>query len=794
MEISADRPISSIDDDTLGRANFAKEIAKGIVNLPAKDGFVIGLSGQWGSGKTSTLSMINEWIQHHEIERLNEQEEYLDIDQKVWESGDLKALARTYRQRFRYLDKNYEDDTLSPRKTARWHLLKQIKLGNDFEKSEYLAEEILRYFFLKHHVADQPSTIVFRFSPWLIPNRASLASAFIADLYLVIQRYLGPEVSEQARAYAVQLFSLIGTGADLLGDSKLKNFSDTLGGFTKERTKTLDELKLNLEVQLRKLGNRKLLIVIDDLDRMTPKEATQMIGLVKNLGDLPNIIYLISYDINIVGKHLETQLKLTPSEGQKYLHKIVQLQFELDQPQKHELFDLFTSTLMKQSKSFEQTPEKQFFDIIFSSLEDVWKASAAHFLETPRDITRLVNKFVFVWSALYEQTDPVDLLVLCIADVFDSELYRWIMNNQGRLNHGSFNIFEIDFGEIDIAEEDKNLSSLERIIRRSDPSIDIDLKRKKTLKFLFPNNLGERLTYLQVPEKNHHAIENRDSTSNYFRLAMPKANWPRTLLAKFEASKDYGASFRELLIYIDNAPDLAKSELRIRIIPEVEKWLKNQDNDFNAIIKAVLENAPVFIKAKDERGWTDNLERLQKIIVESVGNRIPKQDRKDFLDTLFDEKYDFTLPSMLVRRLCGTKSSLKDGSESIPFYLDPEPYLDKLVDRAEKLLAEKQLFVQAEPSSIIQIWWWSTESGFDERLFDQYLINFEYAGVFFDIDLNRSSSGDYINHKNPKIDHTKIKSLADRILSSTEAERLLKLQAQDYVEKYMRGFEKINLQ
>ena len=501
MEISADRPISSIDDDILGRTEFAKEIANGIVNVPAKDGFVIGLSGQWGSGKTSTLSMIIEWIQHHEIENLNKQEKFLDDELEIWTKRDLESLAKLYRQRFQYLDKHYDDETLSPSMTARWHLLKQIRLKTSFEKLAYRDEEILRYFFLKHDVRNEPETIIFRFSPWLIPDKASLASAFIADLYLVIQRRLGFEISEQAKAYAEQMFTLIGSGAELLGQSKIKNITDTIAGLSKGRTKTLDELKSNLEIQLRKLGNRRLLIVIDDLDRMTPKEATQMIGLVKNLGDLPNIIYLISYDISVVGKHLETELKLDSGEGQRYLQKIVQLQFGLDQPQKHELFDLFSSALFNQSKSFEKSPKKEFFNLVSENLQQIWKKSASYYLETPRDITRLVNKFVFLWSALYDQTDPVDLLVLCVTDVFDSELYRWIMNNQNRLNYGTINFLEIDLSDVDIAGEDEDLSSLEKIIKRSDPSISLNLKRKNTLMFLFPNNLVDRMAVYNV-QKN----------------------------------------------------------------------------------------------------------------------------------------------------------------------------------------------------------------------------------------------------------------------------------------------------
>ena len=48
-----DRPIVRPGEDALGRSGFALELARSIDNLSVSaDGFVMGLVGEWGSGKT----------------------------------------------------------------------------------------------------------------------------------------------------------------------------------------------------------------------------------------------------------------------------------------------------------------------------------------------------------------------------------------------------------------------------------------------------------------------------------------------------------------------------------------------------------------------------------------------------------------------------------------------------------------------------------------------------------------------------------------------------------------------
>lgn len=55
--ISPDAPIGSVEDDRLGRAPFAKALAKAILNAPCTESFVVAIHGKWGSGKSSVLNL-----------------------------------------------------------------------------------------------------------------------------------------------------------------------------------------------------------------------------------------------------------------------------------------------------------------------------------------------------------------------------------------------------------------------------------------------------------------------------------------------------------------------------------------------------------------------------------------------------------------------------------------------------------------------------------------------------------------------------------------------------------------
>lgn len=61
-ERAGDWPIESVGEDRLGRDGFAEGLANEILAAPNKGGFVIGLTGSWGTGKTSLLNMVIEAI------------------------------------------------------------------------------------------------------------------------------------------------------------------------------------------------------------------------------------------------------------------------------------------------------------------------------------------------------------------------------------------------------------------------------------------------------------------------------------------------------------------------------------------------------------------------------------------------------------------------------------------------------------------------------------------------------------------------------------------------------------
>lgn len=63
--LSADLPITSRDEDKLNRKGFAESLAHVIRTWRDKPSLVIGLFGDWGSGKSSLKNLVLEAVATH---------------------------------------------------------------------------------------------------------------------------------------------------------------------------------------------------------------------------------------------------------------------------------------------------------------------------------------------------------------------------------------------------------------------------------------------------------------------------------------------------------------------------------------------------------------------------------------------------------------------------------------------------------------------------------------------------------------------------------------------------------
>jgi hypothetical protein len=93
----SDRPISSPRQDVLGRAGFALELATAIDKLPlTRDGFVMALLGEWGSGKSSVIELIVRYLRHIEMARASNSPILGDLEPDPKNLDDLEKMSEVY--------------------------------------------------------------------------------------------------------------------------------------------------------------------------------------------------------------------------------------------------------------------------------------------------------------------------------------------------------------------------------------------------------------------------------------------------------------------------------------------------------------------------------------------------------------------------------------------------------------------------------------------------------------------------------------------------------------------------
>tara|TARA_B100000678_G_scaffold285215_1_gene287992 strand:+ start:514 stop:2706 length:2193 start_codon:yes stop_codon:yes gene_type:complete len=283
--------------------------------------------------------------------------------------------------------------------------------------------------------ASRPSVINFR--PWLVGNRDALLSNLFAALSKEINRVAyetgdATGVSKEkakAAGEALRKFAgglgTAGSAVEIAGDAIAFAPAKWIGkgmqaasswGKRKPSEPPLEVLKDRLIQSLSDLGHR-FVITIDDVDRLEPAEVIEVLRLARSVADLPNVIYLLCYDSDILAHSIEQAARV--ENGRAYLEKIVQLTVMVPKPEPFRLRQWFSDEL-RQFTSTRADDELQ-------RLRTVVDFEGGRQLKTPRSVIRTLDSLRFFWPAVRDAGgDLADLVWLQLIKDGNPTLYRWI--------------------------------------------------------------------------------------------------------------------------------------------------------------------------------------------------------------------------------------------------------------------------------------------------------------------------------------------------------------------------------
>ena len=183
-----------------------------------------------------------------------------------------------------------------------------------------------------------------------------------------------------------------------------------------------------LDTSFRKLANtlekqrRRFLIIVDDIDRLSPEEALAVFRVIKSVGCLPNVIYLLAFDRALAEKVVAERY---PSEGPHFLEKIVQAGFELPAPLRT---DLNSAILAAIQETCEPTTEDH-----HTRLLNIFYDVVVPYLTTPRHVVRFQNAISVTWPAVANQVNVADFVALETLRLYEPTLFSSIRSSKDRL-------------------------------------------------------------------------------------------------------------------------------------------------------------------------------------------------------------------------------------------------------------------------------------------------------------------------------------------------------------------------
>lgn len=467
-------------EDKLGRSDYAKKIAKNLLQGSFKTSFAVGITGEWGAGKTSFISLMKDY--------LKEKEEILIVEFNPWNSQTSNQIIEDF---FGVFQKK-----LSP-------------------YSSTISSEIMNY--AKNLIDSNKGHW------WILPKQ--------------IINYFDKPISIQDR------FSHI--------NKKLK------------------------------IIDKKIFVIIDDLDRLDKEEVIEVIRLIRNTANFYNTCFIVGYDKGYVNVAIAG---ISDYRSEYFLEKIFQLEIVLphveDDFYVKELINKIESRIGKQeAKELKLLIENRTteisiynFYIIISSLIDSY-----------RDIDRFINILIINYKDVKNDVSFVHFILI------EALRYKYplVIDTMYRQSHQLFefdpdksSVYLKDFGgknkTLNITISEQDFEKIESNINKVEAS-------KINLNQLFNNHIKTITpSYDKFISKFNLEERDKDVIMMFFKLIFVYRqnrkgknllNYPNSYINYFSyrISKDAISTIEFKIVVEGNSVDKFKEK--------IDEWLKSGKNN-----------------------------------------------------------------------------------------------------------------------------------------------------------------------------------------------------------------------
>jgi ABC-type lipoprotein export system ATPase subunit len=469
--------------DKLGRKDYAERLTKKLLKGSFKTSFAVGITGEWGAGKTSFISLMKESL------------------------------------------RNTDKDI-----------------------------------------------IILEFNPW----NSQTSSQIIEDFFGVFQKKLSPyssTISSEIMNYAKNLIHS-NKGYWWTLPKQIINYFDkpiSIG----DRFSHINE---NL-----KIINKKIFIIIDDLDRLDKKEIIEVIRLIRNTANFYNMRFIVGYDKGYVNaaiasindyrseffleKIFQLEIVLPHVESNFYIEKLIEkIEIEIGDTESGYLLNLHKKALAyNRDRTFLDNQNAYNFYFIISSIIDSY-----------RDISRFINILTLNYEGVKDDVNFIHFILVealrykypLVIDSMHKQRDKLFSfdreNNLVSLNDYdatkstlTITISEENFQTITkkITKEVKQNSNLRQLFDKYIKKESIDSTLNSFLSEFTLNEADKniitlffKLIFVDYPKNTGHLLNHPKYYSNYFSYRNSKDSIPRM---EFEKAIKDTKSVNEFNVSID---------------------------------------------------------------------------------------------------------------------------------------------------------------------------------------------------------------------------------------------------